>query len=91
MATRRGSVSVSRVQLPLFPPAAGSTKRDSGSPGAVAPQAVSGCSSSDSGIYHYRTNCLVDRWDGVVQQSFRADFTFIDNNYDLWLLPAAAS
>lgn len=62
-----GSISVTRMELP-----------GAAHPGGISTFAVSGCSVSGN----FRSNCIVDRWDGVIQQSFRADFTFVDNGYD---------
>ncbi|MDZ8276526.1 hypothetical protein R2Q81_11290 [Microbacterium aquimaris] len=63
-----GSVSESRVELPT----------SAETPGLVTPFGVTGC----SGTATSRQGCLVDRWDGVIRQSFRADFTYVTNGYD---------
>lgn len=62
-----GSLSESRVERPQAAPA----------PGQIVPFGVSGCSANGG----TRTNCYVDRWDGIIAQSFRANFTFL-SGYD---------
>jgi hypothetical protein len=62
-----GSLSESRVERPQAAPA----------PGEIGPLDVSGCTESG----RVRSNCYVDRWDGIIAQSFRADFTFL-SGYD---------
>lgn len=63
-----GSVTVTKVELPT--------------PEGVASRGVSGCGTYTTAGQTHRTNCYVDRWDGVVWQNFRADFTYVDNGYD---------
>lgn len=68
-----GSVRELKVETPVTPPA----------PGGISPMAgIAGCSSSTSGSYSYRTNCLVSRWDGIISQGFHADFTYVTPGYD---------
>ena len=72
-----GSVSVTSVEQPVSAGGRASTGR-----GQLTPMGVSGCTARTSGNYSYRTNCYVDRWDGVTWQNFRADFTFVSKNFD---------
>ncbi|MCR2818829.1 hypothetical protein NQ166_08295 [Microbacterium sp. zg.Y1090] len=67
-----GSVSINRIEIAKPAPA----------PGTITPFGVSGCSTSNGSGVVRKTNCLIDRWDGIVQQNFRADFTFVNNGYD---------
>jgi hypothetical protein len=62
-----GSLSESRVERP---------QAEVG-PGQIGTRGVSECQ-ANGGL---RSNCKIDRWDGIIQQSFRATFTFL-SGYD---------